>query len=182
MKGLNDMEKRMIEEKAKEILKEHHTGTGFVDVVEIAKKVGFIIFNALLDDVDDGFIIVSPEEMELFGENGTKFIGFNSDRNIERKRFILAHELGHYFLHYNDKSILYAMREDKKGKNEEEQDVDYFAACLLMPEDAFRNKVEELKNKKCSGREIIAVLKDFFGVEEVPVTRRIEELKLSIGE
>ena len=180
MKGLSDMEKSCIEDKAKEVLEKYHKESGFVDVIEIAEKAGFIIFNALLDDIDDGFIIVSPKEMTLFEEVGTKFIAFNSDRNIEQKRFILAHELGHYFLHYKDESVLYAMREHKKGKNEEEQDVDYFAACLLMPKETFGNKVAELKQKNCSGREIIAVLKDFFGVEEVPVTRRIEELNLVV--
>lgn len=182
MKGLNDMAKSCVEKKAKEVLEKSNVDGAFVDVVEIAKKEGFILFNALLDRIDDGFIIVSPIEMELFGEKGTKFIGFNSDRNIEQKRFIIAHELGHYFLHRNDKSILYAWREDQKGKNEDEQDVDYFAACLLMPEQIFRDKVEELKKKKCSAREIIAVLKDLFVVEETPVVRRIGELKLEIGE
>lgn len=67
---------------------------------------------------------------------------------IGRRRFSLAHELGHYFLHYR------ALREQISSFGETEQSLDgraddeelrwlerqanYFASCLLMPENVVR--------------------------------------------
>lgn len=59
-----------------------------------------------------------------------------------RDRFTIAHELGHYMLHY-----LYANQIQKKGLDKviaerygfgrEETEANVFAACFLMPEDRY---------------------------------------------
>ena len=62
----------------------------------------------------------------------------------ERQRFTLAHELGHYFLHsrQGDKP-LHAFR---LGTSMAEQEANYFAAELLMPESMFREDFNSLSN------------------------------------
>ena len=179
MKGLSAMEKKLIEAKAKEVLEKYHNGTESVDVVAICKKAGFELLTAIMPEIDDGFIIVNPNRINMFGVEGYKFIGVNANRNVEEKRFIIAHELGHYFMDCNGAdTMVYALREKKVGKPEAEQDVDYFAACLLMPETAFKDKYSQLKSLGNTAEDIVAVLKNTFEVEQISVERRIKELAL----
>ena len=92
------------------------------------------------------------------------------------KRFIIAHELGHYILHCKDEKI-YAHRESAHGRSDEENDVDYFAACLLMPANSFKTAFE--KTKSISFIEKIKELQRIFDVPFESVVRRIDELGLS---
>lgn len=71
-------------------------------------------------------------------------ITLDENATEERKRFTMAHELGHYFLHSKQgKTPLTAHR---LGTSLAEQEANFFAACLLMPEEEFRRQWE-----KCSG-------------------------------
>lgn len=54
----------------------------------------------------------------------------------ERQRFTLAHELGHYFLH--SKQGIVPLKAFRLGTSMAEQEANYFAAELLMPESMFR--------------------------------------------
>lgn len=58
-------------------------------------------------------------------------IGVNHERDLFTKRFIIAHELDHYILHGENKPI-FAQREKTHGRTPEENEIDFFAACLLM--------------------------------------------------
>lgn len=179
MKELNTMEKIDIERYAKNAVARINYNGEMVDIVEIVKKYGFKILTAKMADNTDGFIIVNPGNKMLFHIPGEKFIGFNSEKTIQEKRFIIAHELGHYLLHYqaaNKDGEMFAMREHIKGKDNNEQDVDYFAACVLMPKEEFSKKYHMLKRKKESRQEIVKELAKIFVVEEESVDRRIEEI------
>lgn len=62
--------------------------------------------------------------------------------SLRRDRFTLAHELGHYFLHY-----LYPEREgtasfNRGSRNRAETEANVFASSLLMPERAFKQAHE----------------------------------------
>lgn len=185
MEGLNCMERKNIEEKALEFMKQ----TGYdkdesvaVDVIDVAKRAGFAVGNAMLDDDEDGFIIVQEGAKEILGIHTDKLIGVNSRRTVEWKRFIIAHELAHYALHYENErhNGMYAHREHIKGKSDEENDADFFAANLLMPREKFLNVFEDLKNKELEFDEIVLLLSDKFIVTSRMVERRIEELELNV--
>lgn len=180
MKELNAMEKKRIEKYAKRAIERINYDGKMVDIVEIARKYGFKILTTKMTDNTDGFIIINPRNNIIFNIPGDRFIGFNSEKSVEQKRFIIAHELGHYFLHYMDANRdgeMFAKRENIKGRNEDEQDVDYFAACVLMPQDAFVEHYNVLKNKNLSEEKIISELSELFVVEEESVRRRISETK-----
>ena len=96
--GLNFMEKKVIEEKVTSLLSQHGynpKSDNYVDIVDLVKKEGFSVGNALLSDSDDGFLAIRPTE-----SNYDKIIGVNANRSIELKRFIIAHEFAHSVLHY----------------------------------------------------------------------------------
>lgn len=151
-----------------------------IDVVSIAKELGFIVGEAILDENDDGFIIVEEGQQEILGLKTDKLIGVNAKRELEWKRFIIAHELGHFVLHYlsqNNKG-LYAHRDHRKGKGKIENEADFFAANLLMPSGSFRKRYYELKDKGLSQKEIAAVLASNFVVTIKCAERRVDELRL----
>jgi Zn-dependent peptidase ImmA (M78 family) len=60
-----------------------------------------------------------------------------------RDRFTVAHELGHYVLHYlYPKQVLNEnlskVKAERYGSGRVETEANYFAACLLMPEEEYR--------------------------------------------
>lgn len=65
-----------------------------------------------------------------------------SDR---RDRFTIAHELGHYFLHYLQPERQGPMSYGRGSRNQAETQANYFAASLLMPEARFRAAYERLQ-------------------------------------
>lgn len=78
---------------------------------------------------------------------------------------------------YNEEDgVLYARREDVKGKDMEKNDADFFAACLLMPREYFKRKYEELKGKDLNDDEIITLLQKHFNTPYESVERRMIEI------
>lgn len=177
MRGLTIVEKREIENKANETLTKFNMDQdSFVDILELGKQMGFIVGNARLSDDEDGFIISNPNVEEIMGFKTNKIIGVNSNRNFYLKRFIIAHELGHY-LFIKDNNSIFAHRENKLGKSDEENEFDYFAACLLMPEGKFKEVFNNLKIEY-SDDNLIKAISDKFQVPFESVKRRINELDL----
>lgn len=99
-----------------------------------------------------------------------------SHTSLVRDRFTIAHELGHYYLHYvwpheqgklSDRRV-YALR---KGTNRIEWEANWFAAGFLMPERAFRQAHREALGD-------LSNLIDRFDVSMTAVQIRIQDLGL----
>ena len=173
MRVLTRKEKKAVAQAAYDLLNEYSIdASNGVDIVELAHQMGFVVGNAGLDDGDDGFIMVNEDADEILGIKTKKLIGVNADRDYEKKRFIIAHEIGHYTLHCKGGKI-FAHRDSTHGRSDEENKLDYFAACLLMPKEAFEKAFKEND---------IEQLSKIFEVPVDSVKRRILELKLSVGE
>lgn len=94
-------------------------------------------------------------------------IFIESDMNPERKKFALAHELGHHLLHKGEKFRLdnfdgSTILDDK----EQESEANYFAANLLMPASAMLRKISEGTT--------VGELAVYFGVSAAAVRNRIK--------
>ncbi len=167
--------KQEIEMRVEEFIAENKIDTSEpVDIVALARKLGFAVALLDLPETEDGFVLVDVNDNNLFNLNSDKVIGVNENRNFIDQRFIVAHELGHFLLHSKNEP-LFAHRENIKGKNQEENDADYFAACILMYEELFiyvYNALEKVTNKL---EEKILFLAEFFKVPEQSVRRRIAE-------
>lgn len=180
---LSAMEKREIEKKVQELLKGfgyHPETDDYFDVVKFAGSHGFVVGNSELPDNEDGFLIMQPDSVGTREDNGIgeKVIGVNSARPMADKRFIIAHEFGHSILHYKDEKI-YLHRENKKGKDEQENDADYFAAALLMPEESFRRSYSELKKSGKKQGAICVELAKRYRTSLESVLRRLDELDIT---
>ena len=170
---ISKMEKKKIEKKAIIVLNAFQYNEKkdvYVDATKLASFFGFTV--SQIDSMpifEDGSIEVS--------KNGTeKKIAINSCRTFQAKRFIIIHELSHYLLHYQSNNKLFRHRENIKGKDQEENDADYMAACLLMPEKSFIRKYKQYKKMHLPMIEIYLRLYYDFCTPMESIQRRIDEI------
>ncbi|CAN5472197.1 hypothetical protein BH11ARM1_BH11ARM1_07670 [soil metagenome] len=157
--------------------------SGFVDPYALAKKNGIEVRESALDDSLSGFLIRN--------DDGQVFIGVNASNGTARKRFTVAHELGHYFLHDRMSAYIdeYAgrfkvMTRDEvstEGTDVREIEANRFAAELLMPEQSIRRDIEhhghvDLFNEDDDPDSVIKTLADRYGVSVRAMTIRLERL------
>lgn len=95
-------------------------------------------------DVEISYKTMKPNESGSFKyENDKWVIGVNQNHHPNRRKFTLAHELGHYILH-REKNI--DIVDTTFFRNNNADSVEYmaneFAAKLLMPEDKVRDLVD----------------------------------------
>jgi predicted transcriptional regulator len=57
--------------------------------------------------------------------------------SMRRDRFTIAHELGHYFLHYLYPKLVGEKRFGRGGRDRAETEANVFASALLMPAERF---------------------------------------------
>lgn len=174
------MERNEIERKANDLLNQYNINAdNGVEIVNLCKKTGFTLISVELDDTEDGFIIANETINSFPGFKTNKVIAVNSKRSYEEKRFIIAHELGHYVLQ-KEGHTLFAARDSRHGRSENENDIDFFAACLLMPKDAFVRQYNRLEKETTTpvSDQIIIELADVFGVPFLSVVRRMRETGL----
>lgn len=109
-----------------------------VDIFELADQLGFDVRGAEFDEHMDGLIVVNEFEDKIDGFESNKVIAYNCKKDIEDKKFIVAHELAHYIWEKSqaqERRIVVAAR-DHHGKysvDEKEQRMDYIAASILVP-------------------------------------------------
>lgn len=92
----------------------------------------------------NGIIIYEIDEIEKFDgvsfltDKGFPLIIVNKNFSNDRKRFTIAHELGHILLHNENLYPISSYRDKEKEAN-------VFASEFLMPENEIRNSLKQLK-------------------------------------
>ncbi|MBE6906382.1 MAG: ImmA/IrrE family metallo-endopeptidase [Ruminococcaceae bacterium] len=136
------------------------------------------------------------------GNNGQMYIMVNKGiDNAGRRNFTIAHELGHYFLAHSlytnnffcsDGEIV----EENLASAPIEREANYFADCLLMPEDKVKSAfLSMLKNsRKAKIKDYLHVKNDYtfsiwcgirqsltkrYGVSEAALRYRLRQLNLA---
>jgi Zn-dependent peptidase ImmA (M78 family) len=138
-----------IERRAAEVRRKHSLVSIPVDPVVLAGRLGIAVNNAKFsDDSTVGMIARrGNNRMLLVNESDPPY----------RKRFTIAHEIGHHFLHLmKDGEFVDGEADLFRQPPEDESQVtpvhrmeiqaNMFAAALLMPEDAVRAEWEGLKS------------------------------------
>ena len=133
-----------------------------VDLIKIANNNNIEVYKSEVEEKISGAIKYYKKE--------DKFIILLNEKDSEfRRRFTLAHELGHYFLH---KDIL---KSDEihvdtlyRMPSEKEREVDYFAGALLIN----KKLLEKMYLKTTS----ISALSQIFEVSESAMTVRLDIL------
>ena len=176
---MTEMNREIIEEKAKGLIDLSDYIDGEVNIIEVARLLGFKIGNASLLSDDDAFTVIDKSKSTIFDIRTNKLIGVNCKRSLAFKRFAIAREIGNYCLHYNSNinNGKYAHRLIKEKNNE--KDADYFASCLLMPDTDFISKYTELKDK-ISSEDLNFLLTKKFNVPNCAVENRINNITLLV--
>lgn len=142
-----------IQRRAEGLLREHDAWYVPVDPIKLARAHGIRVYNATFDDDSISGILARR------GPNITMLI--NANDHAFRKRFTIAHELGHYVLdHYTDEADhtdqhidLYRTGGEpvlsteapagRPASRPEEVQANLFASALLTPAELVRDRFEE---------------------------------------
>jgi Zn-dependent peptidase ImmA (M78 family) len=165
---------------ANHLLKKHGIETLPVDVRALAQAENVRVVTQELEPEISGV---------LFVQDGGAVIGVNKEHHPRRQRFTIAHELGHYVLHWQKSQkdsptvfvdgalTFYRDNRSTDGSQDQEIQANSFAAELLMP----RRKVQELvcaQRYDLHDEAIVRQLAGIFGVSEQAITVRLMSLKL----
>lgn len=106
-------------------------------------------------------------------------IGYNPNESPVRRRFTIAHELGHYELHrthselFVDKKILFRNQDSSTGEFKKEMEANAFAAAILMPKFLIDREVNKLGYINEAS---VKKLADTFKVSQQAMTIRLTKL------
>lgn len=136
-----------------------------VDLENLVHELGGKINNEIPNDYLDGMVTKDC--------NGSFIISLSENQCYERRRFTIAHELGHLFLHMGfpqtdwnpEKKTFF-----RSGYSELEYQANEFAACLLMPKNEFIKIVKE--NLDNDGNVFTIKVAHYFKVSESAVINR----------
>jgi len=126
-------------EYAKELLQRLNVRSVPIYPRKIAQKMGILIWEREAEAGYDGYLIAA---------NGTWGIMINSSiKSKTRKRFTVAHELGHYCIGHH-KGINYrCFRKDigatSLSARQDEREANEFAVGLLMPDEFFKEDIQQ---------------------------------------
>ncbi|MFR3216428.1 MAG: ImmA/IrrE family metallo-endopeptidase [Dysgonomonas mossii] len=118
--------------------------------------------------------IANADGRIVFGKSKTK-ISINSDIKYKgRRRFTLAHELGHFELHHNQNTYLddTPLTLDYFQSGNQEYEANRFATELLMPTDLFKSYV----HNKCFSPDLLRNIAEYFETSITSATFRYLEL------
>ena len=163
-----------IEDQARKILKAHDLYRIPVDPVVLANHLGIKVNNAKFSEENlSGMVAKRGDDIQIL---------VNQSDQAYRKRFTIAHEIGHYLLHLQDKDGEFADHEADLFRTEpgeepqvaatrqREVEANRFAAALLMDGELVRSEWDRLRSIKAMSR--------LFNVSESAMGYRIGALGL----
>ena len=166
---------KKIESQVLEILQQFRISRPPVHVEKIALKMDIAVAPTDLGPGISGALIIN---------DGKATIGVNPTESKVRRRFTIAHELGHFLLHKNsqnlfvEKKVFFRDEESSLGEEKREKEANAFAAALLMPSSFLKTEIDEAVNKKSleSDEDLVHYLSKKFDVSEIAMTYRLVNL------
>lgn len=151
-----------------------------VKIIEICNSMGFSVFQQDLPKEICGYIAIDGELKDRFDTD--RIISVNRNESSKRRRFTVAHELGHFLFDFDPNKIqFYNAFEHDHNESEEENEklANRFAAELLMPADKFRKEYNRIFRKYNGSSEqlyeTVQELSDLFLVPPKAVEMRIKK-------
>lgn len=161
--------------RARRLLQQYKISKPPIDVERLAKQEGLRVVEEQLESEISGM---------LYREGGHAVILINQNDAPVRKRFSVAHELGHYHLHaslsvFVDRRVRFRDSNSSQGTIKEEIEANNFAAELLMPETFVLQEAVRLRGRRrlpLSDEELIEELASIFQVSRQAMEVRLANL------
>ncbi len=148
---------------------------GIIDLFRDCERMNYKLLRYPLgENADLGFTIKRDDDVVIFT---------NSCSRLSREIFTLAHEIGHVQLHLNDNNTFIdnTITINERSSDEKEQEANYFAACLLMPEDEVNKfidfEISDFPETRLSAMDIAHIMYEF-NVSFEMALNRLENLAL----
>lgn len=171
-----------IEKKALELILAFGGNKTEIDVFNIANNLNLEIKEHELGDNVSGVLYI---------EKGKGVIGCSPNQSLVRKRFTVAHEIGHYVLHrmnqvlfvdHNHFKPVFRDNRSSTGEFIQEREANAFAAALLMPKQHLINTLNkthfDLAGDDDKGVDVISLLAKEFNVSTQAMAYRMSNLNL----
>jgi len=158
-------------------------------ILEANNVIGPAVDVKALAELEGAVVVAEPEATGFSGflyqsGDSAPIIGVNSHHSGSRRRFTIAHELGHLLLHakrgvHLDKAIV-QMRGDKAaaGTDEQEIEANRFAAELLMPRKFLESDLAAMGQLFVDDEKVISRLASRYGVSSQAMAIRLSSLGL----
>jgi Zn-dependent peptidase ImmA (M78 family) len=152
--------KKLVNSKVSALLRSFPQLIAPVNIEELATMRGIKVIPYPLSDDVSGLLSL---------QDGEATIGYNIKEATTRRRFTIAHELGHYELHrdksdlFIDKQFIYRSQTsgDTPVNQAMEQEANAFASAILMPTDLLRKEIQQTKLNLMDGDAIEKLAKRF---------------------
>lgn len=163
-----DSELRMlINSLTQDIINLYEIPIPIINIDEVVHKLGGKVEECLLIEN------MSAGSVQRQGDGFVVFV--SSFQSAERRKFTIAHELGHLFLHmgYRINEDLWNRQKNTTYYREGDSSVEYqaneFAAALLMP----KNKYKEIMDNNTKGNKVeTGKIAEYFGVSVSAASNR----------
>ena len=146
-----------------------------VDVRAIVETFGLALQEQPLEDTVSGMLLIRGDYA---------MIGVNQSHHRNRKRFTIAHELGHYILHRDQSDVFVdaflRSENSAQGLDPQEIEANAFAAELLMPKRVLINEVAA-SSINVLDEDAIGWLASKFGVSTAAMTIRLTKLDFIVA-
>jgi Zn-dependent peptidase ImmA (M78 family) len=171
--------KRQAEDMAREIIRELQISFAPIDVYHIAQDLKLNVIEEELPEEVSGVLYQNKQK--------TPVIILNKQQSSRRKRFSVAHEIGHYVLKHQtdihvDKKLIFRDAVSSAAIDSTEIDANTFAAELLMPAELVKRSYQTLLEQTFDDEdELLAALASEYDVSTAAMGFRLKNLGFSIA-
>ncbi|MER6632902.1 ImmA/IrrE family metallo-endopeptidase [Streptomyces sp. NPDC000987] len=157
---------------AKTLLTQFGIDEAPIDPVLIAEKLGVLVVPQDMPDDVSGMLLRRGDE---------QVIGVNQKHHENRRRFTVAHELGHLRLHRGrplildtDTRVNFRDTVSSMATDREEMEANRFAAALLAPEPMVRRAAREAEFR--TAQQLVLIMARRFEMSEMAMNYRLINL------
>jgi Zn-dependent peptidase ImmA (M78 family) len=164
---------------AQKLLLKHNVSEPPVDVQKLAEELGATVQLERLDSNVSAILLRSPD--------GRATIGVNAEHHPNRRRFSIAHEIGHLLLHDDSPGVfvdeyMVHFRADASSRQTDPKEIEanYFAGALLMPEHTL---IDDVRARQIDALDdgALRTLAERYSVSQQALTIRLVNLGLMAG-
>lgn len=158
----------------KNLLTENNLYQAPINVVKLAETLKFTILQQNLG-YDGALLVNDAEKFVIDHQEYNRVILIDNDQISTRKRFTIAHEISHFLIEYDEKSSMFAHREEQHKRDFREREANALASEILMPYELLDEFVKKCKIKFSNYYLTTAAIADYFNVSQMAAEYRYDE-------